>query len=174
MIRRFRIATIVLVAALATAGLAHDQDVAGSQQWPDQRQHLLAGHYVGQVRDSSRAYQSCEYLDADLDLRYSGAGANAELTYALVTSCPEDRSMRLEYRSTWWNEVIGGDCLVLQPELGPNPEYPWNEGHLFGFRIEDDASALYQDGSGCVSADERDNVELKRVPYPFQPTSGHH
>ena len=170
MIRRFKIVAVLVVATAAPAWFAHAQGVDTSRQWPDQRQHLLAGHYIGQVRDSSRTYQSCEYLDADLDLRYSGEGAEAQRTYTIAVTCPEDPSMNRKYESTWWNEVIGGDCLVLQPELGPNPEYPWNEGHLFGFRIEDDASALYQDGSGCVSADERDNVELNRVPHPFDAT----
>ena len=111
-------------------------------------------------------------MDADLDLRFARVGEEVERTYTLVVSCPGDPSVDRKYESTWWNEVIGGDCLVLQPELGPNPEYPWNEGHLFGFRIENDASVLYQDGSGCVSADERDAyVELRRVPFPFDATN---
>jgi len=165
--RRSLIAAVFMVASLATTWLARAQAADTSQLWPDHRQYVLAGHYIGQVRDSSRTRQSCEYLDADLDLRFARAGKEAERTYTLVVSCPEDPSMDRTYESTWWNEVIGGDCLVLQPELGPNPEYPWNEGHLFGFRIDDDANTLYLDGAGCVSADERDNVELKRVRYPF-------
>jgi hypothetical protein len=167
MVRRSGVVAILVVSMLLPAWFARAQGVDTSEKWPDQRQHLLAGHYIGQIRDSSRAHRSCEYLDADLDLRYSGEGADAERTYTLVTSCPGDRSVRKEYRSTWWNEVIGGDCLVLQPEMGPSPEHPWNDGHLFGFRIEDDGNTLYLAGAGCVSADERDNVELKRVPFPF-------
>jgi hypothetical protein len=172
MIRRFRIATIVMVPALATAGLAHAQDVAGSQQWPDQRQHLLAGHYIGQVRDSDRENQPCEYLDADLDLRFSRRHEEIERTYSLVLKCPGEPTMNRKLKSTWWDDVIAGDCLILQPELGPNPEHPWNEGKLFGFRIEDDANALYLDGGGCEAADERDaGVGLRRVPFPFDATT---
>lgn len=171
--RRFRIATIFMVAALATAWLAHAQEVVSSRQWPDQRQHLLAGHYIGQVRDSDRENQPCEYLDADLDLRFSRRNDEIERTYSLVLRCPEDPTMSRKLESTWWDDVIAGDCLILQPELGPDPEYPWNEGKLFGFRIEDDASALYQDGGSCEAADERDaNVGLRRVLFPFDAGSG--
>jgi hypothetical protein len=164
MVGRHRIAATFLLGTLVAAWSVHAQGVDTSNKWPDDREHLLAGHYIGQVRDPSRAHQPCEYLAADLDLRYSHVGGKTERTYTLAVSCLEDPSMNREYESTWWNEVIGGDCLVLQPELGPNPEHPRNEGHLFGFRIDDDANALYMDGRGCVSADERDNVELRRVP----------
>lgn len=170
MVRRFRIVALSLLVTLGTSGIARSEKAPPPYVpvWPESRQHLLAGHYIGQVRDPSRIHQSCEFLDADLDLRFARVGKDVKRTYTIVVTCPSDTSIHITLRSVWWITVLGDACLLLQAE--PTPDDPWGDS-VYGFRIDDDANALYPDGGGCVSADERDNVALKRVPFPFDPTT---
>lgn len=173
MARRYRIAALVMFGMLGTSGIARSEKAPPPYVpvWPESRQHLLAGHYIGQVRDPSRIHQPCEYLDADLDLRFARVGDEVKRTYTIVVTCPADASIHFTLRSTWWITVLGDACLLLQSE--PTPGDAWADS-AYGFRIEDDANTLSLDGGGCVSADERDNVELNRVPYPFHaPTRNH-
>ena len=173
MVRRSHFVALALLGMLGTSGVARSKKAPPPYvpAWPESRQHLLAGHYIGQVRDPSRVYQPCEYLNADLDLRFARVDKKVERTYTIVVTCPTDASIHVTLRSTWWITVLGDACLLLQSE--PTPDEPWGDS-VYGFRIDDDANTLYLDGGGCVSADERDDVELKRVPFPFDATIRKH
>ncbi len=172
MVRRFKDVALVLVGMLGTSGIVRSEKAPPPyiEKWPESLQHLLAGHYVGQVHDPSRTYQSCEYLDADLDLRFARVGKDVKRSYTIVVTCPADTTIHITLRSHWWITVLGDACLILQSE--PTPDDSWGNPE-YGFRIDDGANALYPDGGGCTSADERDDdIELKRVPFPFDPGTG--
>lgn len=154
----------LLLAALITATTAVAGEPADTHTWPDRRHAELAGQYRGTIREFRLTGQACEYLHAELTLRYAGSGTDAERDYSLLLSCPADPAWaERRLRSRWWVDKIGDSCLILKPAAGhpidQNPE------KLYGFRIDDDGRALRQDGNSCEAADERyERAVLVRVP----------
>ena len=112
--------------------------------WPEERQHELAGHYAGTLRD-----YECENMTASLAL-------DKAHHYVLTVDCTEQGSPARTLRGDWWIDEIAGSCLILNNEDG--------DEKMFGFRISDDADLLLLDGGGCTAADERDAPhKLKRT-----------
>src|SRR5688572_21981346 len=124
------------VAQFAQAQVATENGGYGPIVWPKERQHELAGHYVGTLRD-----YECENMIANLAL-------DKAHHYVLTVECTEEDSSARTLRGGWWIDEIGGSCLILNNEDG--------EEKMFGFRISDDADLLSLDGGGCTAANERD------------------
>ena len=131
-------------AQVALAQVATENGGYGPIVWPEARQHELAGHYAGTLRD-----YECENMTASLVL-------DKAHHYVLTVDCAEKGSPVRTLRGDWWIDEIAGSCLILNKGDG--------EEKMFGFRISDDADLLSLDGGGCDAADERDSPHrLKRT-----------
>ncbi|MDR6840382.1 hypothetical protein [Pseudoxanthomonas sacheonensis] len=132
------------MAQFAVAQVATENGGYGPIVWPKERQHELAGHYAGTLRD-----HACENMIARLAL-------DKAHHYVLTVDCSEQGSRARTLRGDWWIDEIAGSCLILNHGDG--------EEKRFGFRISDDANLLSLDGSDCNAADERDSPHgLKRT-----------
>ena len=132
------------VAQFAQAQVATENGGYGPIVWPKERQHELAGHYLGTLRG-----YGCENMTASLAL-------DKAHHYVLTVDCTEGSSPARALRGDWWIDEIAGSCLILNNGDG--------EEKMFGFRISDDADLLSLDGGDCTAADERDSPHrLKRT-----------
>jgi hypothetical protein len=149
----------LLFVALISATTAIAREPADTHTWPERRHAELAGHYSGTIRDFRKTGGACEYLHAELDLRYDGSGKEARRDYSLVLTCPADPTLTpRQLRSGWWVDKMGDSCLILRPAAG----HPVNQipEKLYGFRIDEDGRTLRQDGHSCEAVDERDDPAI--------------
>lgn len=124
------------VTQLAQAQLAPENGGYGPIVWPKERQHELAGHFAGTLRD-----HECGNMTARLAL-------DEAHRYVLTVHCTEQESPARTFRGDWWIDEIAGSCLILDKSR--------DDVKMFGFRISDDANLLSLDGGDCTAADERD------------------
>ncbi|WOB25034.1 MULTISPECIES: hypothetical protein [Xanthomonas] len=171
---------LLLIAATCSAQQLRNPDYDdtpgyhGSIEWPLRRQHLLAGHYNGNIQVTVDR-TDCPAATADLRLDAT-KGRPESRHYTLSYTClsgkdPDSRKRTVTLRSTWWIDEIAGSCLILErePDAARNPPlaYP-----LYGFRINENTHSkavtgvlLSQDGSDCQSGGASEYVDktLKRV-----------
>jgi hypothetical protein len=149
----------LLLATLIIAPAAIAREPADTHTWPERRHAELAGHYSGTIRESRQTGKACEYLHAELDLRYAGKGKDARRDYSLVLTCPADPAWTpRQLRSGWWVDKIGDSCLILSPGAGHPTDR--NPDKLYGFRIDKDGRTFRQDGEGCEAVNERDGPAI--------------
>lgn len=134
--KQLLITALWAAAQLAQAQVATENGGYGPIVWPEERQHELAGHYAGTLRN-----YECENMTARLTL-------DETHHYLLAVHCTGQNSPARTLHGEWWVDEIAGSCLILNRDDG--------EEKMFGFRISDDASLLSLDGGDCNAADERD------------------
>lgn len=140
----FLVIALVGLSQSAYAQVATENGGYGPIVWPKERQHELAGEYVGTLRD-----HECGNMTARLTL-------DEAHRYVLTVHCTEQKPPLRTLRGDWWVDEIAGSCLILDKNR--------DEVKMFGFRISDDANLLSLDGGGCTAADERDGPHrLKRT-----------
>ncbi|MEB1528820.1 hypothetical protein [Xanthomonas sp. WHRI 7945] len=163
---------LLLGLAAATAAMAADSpQPASGDDWPPQRQKLLAGRYVGKLQGYTR---DCETVRADLRLEVGSASETVH-RYTLTTTCITGAGRQVAPRTitgVWGIDQMASSCLTLGfedpdgPQVGPN---------IYGFRVEEAqargrraAAADYdlaQDGINCHSGmpPEHADKRLRRV-----------
>lgn len=127
--------TLWAATELAQGQTATENSGYGPIVWPKERQHELAGHYTGTLRD-----HECGNMTAQLAL-------DEAHRYVLTVHCTEQESPTRTLRGDWWIDEIAGSCLILDKSR--------DEVKMFGFRISDDANLLSLDGGDCTAANER-------------------
>lgn len=165
----YKEAMSILLFGLAVAAADAAQPASGDD-WPPQRQHLLAGRYVGKLQGYTR---DCETVRADLRLEVGAASETAH-RYTLTTTCIAGAARRAAPRTitgVWGIDQMASSCLMLgfedpdDPQVGPN---------IYGFRVEEAESrsrraaadyVLAQDGMNCHSGmpPEHADKRLRRV-----------
>lgn len=162
---------IMLLCLAASVATANAQQAGPTDEWPLQRQHLLAGRYVGKLQ----AYtQDCQTVRAELKLDVRGAN-EALHPYTLTTTCIDSDMRHTAPRTiagSWSLDQLGGSCLMLGFE---DPDDPLVGPNLYGFRLEEANTrprrgeganyVLAQDGSNCHSGmpPEHQDKRLRRV-----------
>ncbi|MBB4126203.1 hypothetical protein GGR77_001493 [Xanthomonas translucens] len=165
----YKEATSALLLGLAAAAADAAQPASGDD-WPPQRQQLLAGRYVGKLQGYT---PDCDTVRADFKLE-AGVASETAHRYTLTTTCIAGAARHTAPRTItgmWGIDQMASSCLTLGFE---DPDDPQVGPTIYGFRVEEAASrgrraaadyVLAQHGMNCHSGmpSEHADKRLRRV-----------